>query len=175
YFDEQGILLKEVEDKDEDEEDEAPLEIPANIATWINTNYPKAEVLDYESDVEEGVRYHELDLKEGVIIIEIELMEKGTELTAVIEYNYPNAAALPADVLAKLQEVIDAQTVFALTDIEDIEMTIEAGAEVYSFDFEKADAEAELEIIKNSDGTFVVGKIEIEGEEEEEEEEEEKK
>ncbi|MEG2370799.1 MAG: hypothetical protein RSB23_06515 [Alistipes sp.] len=171
YFDVQGILLKEVQDTEEsnDDEEETPLEIPENVAAWITTNHPNAEILDYDVETENGVRIHELDLKEQNIIMEVRLTETATGFTVDIEKNFPNVDALPQDILAKLKEVIAKQTTFVIGDIEDIEMVNIDEAEVYTFEFEKDDVEAELEIAKNSDGTYVVGDIEIEEEEGEEE------
>ncbi|MEG2614276.1 MAG: PepSY-like domain-containing protein [Alistipes sp.] len=168
YYDALGILLKEIEDADEDESDEAPLEIPENIMKWIQANYAKAEIVDYEAEVEDGVKIHDLDLKEGAVIIEIELTEKGAELIAIKEFNYATVEALPLDVQAKLKEALAKQTVFVLADVSDIEMMIEAGDEVYSFELEKDNVESELQITKKSDGTFVIGEIESEEPEEEE-------
>ncbi|MEG1738132.1 MAG: PepSY-like domain-containing protein [Odoribacter sp.] len=146
YYDALGILIKEVEDMDE-EEDEAPLEIPEDIKNWVTKNYAGAEILDFEMEEENGVKLYELDLKQGKLIIEIEL---SADLIATEEYNYPTPEALPAEILAKLKEVIAKQAVYALTDIDDIEMTKENGSEIYSIEFEKGKVECSLSIIKDS-------------------------
>ncbi|MEG0498663.1 MAG: PepSY-like domain-containing protein [Alistipes sp.] len=168
YYDALGILLKEMEDTDEGDSEEKPLEIPENIMKWIQANYAKAEIVDYEAEVEDGVKIHDLDLKEGAVVIEIELIEKGAELIAIKEFNYATVEALPLDVQAKLKEAFAKQTVFVLADVSDIEMMIEAGDEVYSFELEKDNVESELQITKKSDGTFVIGEIESDEPEEEE-------
>ncbi|MEG1623041.1 MAG: PepSY-like domain-containing protein [Alistipes sp.] len=177
YFDEQGILLKEVEDidtqDDEDGEEETPLEIPENVANWITANYPNAEILDYEMEEENGVRVHELDLKEQNIIIEVTLTEGAEGLTAEIENYYPNVEALPQDILEKLKEAIAKQTLFVLADVDEIEMITINGDEIYTIEFENETAEGEVDITKKSDGTYVIGDFEIDTEDEEENEDEE--
>ncbi|MEG0602531.1 MAG: PepSY-like domain-containing protein [Mucinivorans sp.] len=156
YFDQQGVLIKEIKDTD-DQADEMPLEIPSAIKDWAAASYPEAKILDYELEEEAGVKKHELDLQNGVIIIEVELVENGGKLAVSEEFNFASVEALPKEVLAKLNEAIAKQTTFVLADVNQIEMTVQEGSEVYVFEF--GPKEAQLQITKNADGTFVVGAI----------------
>lgn len=158
YYDAQGILLKEVED--DGDREEMPLEIPDAVKDWVARNHANAEIIDYESEKEDGVVEHELDLKEGRVIVEITLVEEnGTLKLDEEEYNYPDINALPADIKAEVEKAIAAQSVVTAEDIEDIEMVKEEGAEIYTVEFEKGDDEYELKITRNSDQTITVGDI----------------
>ncbi|HBO26685.1 MAG TPA: hypothetical protein DD657_07780 [Culturomica sp.] len=161
YYDVQGILLKEVED--DGDREEMPLEIPDAVKDWVARNHANAEIIDYESEKEDGVVEHELDLKEGKIIVEITLVEEnGTLKLDEEEYNYPDINALPADIKTEVEKAIAAQSVVTAEDIEDIEMVKEEGAEIYTIEFEKGDDEYELKITRNSDQTITVGDIVLE-------------
>lgn len=159
YYDEQGILLKEVTE----DEEELPLEIPEDVRKWITTNYKDAEILDYEMEEEEGITEYELDLKQGKVIIEITLNQKLEVMDE--EYNYPDMGALPQDIQTKARELLSTLTGIAEEDITEIEMEKEAdGSEVFTIELEKGDREVTIEIIKDSQGV-VSG--EVLGEEEE--------
>ncbi|MEG1955859.1 MAG: hypothetical protein RR066_07405 [Mucinivorans sp.] len=164
YFDAQGVMLKEVQDIDEDTEE--PFEIPDNVAKWITKNFPKADVLYYEAEQEGGVNIHELDLSDGAVIIEVELVEQGTDFIADVQFNYPNVDALPADVALKFKEVTAGQTLFSLADIVQLVMNRGEQGEEFSCVFFNINGFGNLEIIKKSDGSFIVGEIEIESESE---------
>lgn len=153
YYDEQGILLKEILD---DDEEETPLEIPQSIKEWLDTNHKNAEILDYESDEEDHGKEHELDLKEGEIILEITLLEaNGKLLLTEEEYNYPNLNALPDDVKNKALELLGTLTDITEEDIHEIEMEKEKnGNEVYSIELEKGNKEITIEITKDSQGNL---------------------
>lgn len=144
YYDEQGILLKEVSG----DEEELPLEIPDNIREWITTNYKDAEILDYEADEEEGGTEYELDLKLERVVIEITLTNDLQIKDE--EYNYPDMDALHQDIKAKAQELLATLTGITEEDITEIEMEKEAdGSEVYTIELEKGDREITLEITDN--------------------------
>lgn len=144
YYDEQGILLKEVSG----DEEELPLEIPDNIREWITTNYKDAEILDYEADEEEGGTEYELDLKLERVVIEITLTNDLQIKDE--EYNYPDMDALRQDIKAKAQELLATLTGITEKDITEIEMEKEAdGSEVYTIELEKGDREITLEITDN--------------------------
>lgn len=147
YYDEQGILLKEVIENEE----ELPLEIPENIRTWVTTNYKDAEILDYEMEEEKGVTEHELDLKQGKIVIEITL-NNNLRVTEE-EYNYPNLETLPQVIQTKFQELLGTLTGIAEEDITEIEMEKDPdGSEVYTIELEKVDREITMEITKDNQG-----------------------
>lgn len=156
-YDVQGILLNEYEAADDD--DEAPLEVPAHILKWIDANFAGSDILDYEQDDEDGEIEHEIDLKSENIIIEVELTEVGGQLTIKeIEFNFPSLSALPVAVKEKAVELIDALDSFTVADVCEIEMEYsEEGEEVYEIELRNANDEIELTIIRNEDGTVTVG------------------
>lgn len=156
-YDVQGILLNEYEAADDD--DEAPLEVPAHILSWIEDNFAGSEILDYEQEDEDGEIEHEIDLKLDNIIIEVELSEVAGQITVTeIEYNFPSLNALPAAVKEKAIELIEALEAFTVADVCEIEMEVsEEDEEVYEIELRNADKEIELTIIRSADGTVTVG------------------
>lgn len=153
YYDEQGILLKEILD---DDEEETPLEIPQSIKEWIDANHKNAGILDYELDEEDHGKEHELDLKEGKIILEITLQETNGKLSLTEEeYNYPELNALPDDVKNKALELLGHLSDWNEEDIHEIEMEKEKnGNEVYTIELEKGEKEITIGIIKDSQGNL---------------------
>ncbi len=158
YYDAQGILLKESEDTDD--EDESPLEIPVIVKEWIVKSHKDADVVDYETEMEDEGIEHELDLKEGKIIIEVTLLENNGKLTVdELEYNYPDLNALPGDIMAKAKELLAALSNMTEEDIDEIEMIFDNGGnQVYKIELEKGDTEAVIEIVKDTEGK-ITGKI----------------
>lgn len=154
YYDEQGILLREVTD---DQEIETPFEIPNQIKEWINTNHQNAEILTYERESEKGRIEHELVLKEGKIILEITLGEINGGLTILEEeYNYPNLDALPEDIRAKANELLATLQDMSGNDIQEIEMRKDLqGKQIYSIELEKGNKEITIKIIKDNQGNII--------------------
>lgn len=155
-YDAQGILLKEYEVTETD--DETPLEIPSNIMKWANDMFPGCEILDYEGEMEDGELEHELDLCHNNIIIEVELTEKDGNITVVeLEYNYPNLDFLPTDVKEAAIEAINALEMYTIEDVCEIEMEVaDNGDEEYEIELRNSNNEIEISITKDVDGIITV-------------------
>lgn len=154
-FNELGVLIKDEKHLDEDE---MPLDVPEKLMNWIDANYKGAAVVDYEYEKDDAE--HELDLLQKNVSIELALIEKdGGFVITEEEYEYQSLSDLPQDIQDKVKAAIDAHKGVSADDIEEIEMKKKNGEEVYTVEFEKNNAEYELEVVRHADGTIDAGTV----------------
>lgn len=140
YFTEDGVLIKEVIDVDNDDE-RLPFIIPDALKSFIQDLYPGAVILEVETE-RDGT---EVEIKHGNIYKEVKLDKNNQWLYTKWEIA---VTQLPTAVLQALRS-----TAYASYEIDDIEVIENASGLFYEVELEKG--KQEITLVFSPDGTLI--------------------
>ncbi len=141
YYSEDGILIKAVPDSEDNPEDYLPIELPEEVTSFINKNYPNSRIV--ETEIENK-------------ILEVEIIQDNVCKEILFDSSYEWLATsweieeglLPA----AIKEAIAASE-YSAWEIDDVEYTETPNGVFYVIDLELNDKEVTIKM--DQDGNFI--------------------